>query len=241
MTETNQPETAVKVDKPKKPQPVWDNKPLSKNYFRYVELQKAIEHAQHWEQTERLPELIKAVQEPARKLTRYEKEYSRWVLPLYTDPKEKINIYKLTCEIRALAMWLKEGTPITARTTDLPEQFHLPGGDYWSSKKYWGHDDYVQRYTRLCALRASMRGRMHFSPNTRMERLTEFYDIDVSGDCMDLEAQREWVSDIAWEFAWAREEEKEKAVKIIGREPAPKPKDSRGWLHKLIDRLLGFE
>jgi len=202
-------------------QPMWENFPLSENYYQYLELQKAIQFAQIWEKTELLPQLIRAVQDPASKLTAYELEYANWVLPLYTDPKAKIDLYGLSCEIRALAAKLADKEPGLGRAPgempqDLPEKYQggFTKGNYWYKKRGWNRDEYVYSYTKLCALRAALRGKIHFSPNTRTKTLEGFYDFDLSGEGFSLEAQREWVDTIAGEHSFAHQ-----------KKSWPKPRD----------------
>lgn len=97
----------------------------------------------------------------------------------------RIDIDKLKSEIRSLATMLR-GEP-----------------QRWPFKN-------KLRYTRLCALRASLRGRLHFAPGTRPDAV-HFYKLP----CMDrsepsgnwkytkvtLEAQAEWVEPLLAEFA----------------------------------------
>ncbi len=56
------------------------------------------------------------------------------------------------------------------------------------------------RYTRLCALRASMRNKLHFSSTTR-DSSRHYYRIGEFSDKMTLDMQRRWVEPLIEEFA----------------------------------------
>lgn len=127
----------------------------------------------------------------------------------------KLNVKKIKTEIRLLARALREHNaafkqaqrekrdpyglePSEDLLKELEEvfqpeyrlrQFRSRYGNYWM----WGA--VAIYFTRLCALRASMRGKRHFSPNTRPETME-----DLGLESTSLEDQREWAECIAEPF-----------------------------------------
>lgn len=82
-------------------------------------------------------------------------------------------------------------------------QFRSPHSGYW----LWGAVSIY--FTRLVTLRASMRGKLHFSPNTKTETLE-----NLGLESISLEDQREWAECIADRFE--REESEESGVRVAG-------------------------
>jgi hypothetical protein len=165
-----------------------------------MELQRKLKNARKRGDIDRVAVLVKEIQDPALKLTEFEQEYSDWVLDLY---REKIRIDEIKAEIKKYAKELKEaksGEPIS-----------------------WGMSE---RYTKLCALRAAMRGKMHFSVNTRIDRARYELGLDIKDfkynaaansyeGILDLDVQKEWVDEIAEEFVEEPEEFEEFIPKKI--------------------------
>ena len=142
---------------------------LTTNYRQYIKLQLDLQRAVYRNKLEPCPErvkaLVEAVQEPASKLSEFEKEYAEWVLDIY-HPETGIDIKELKNSLG-------------------------------STKSY--------------ALRAAMRGRMHFSPNSRWNSLYWEYGLpltktgtDAYGNAefepLTLAQQREWVEDLAEDY-----------------------------------------
>lgn len=70
-----------------------------------------------------------------------------------------------------------------------------------SNSGYWLWGAVSIYFTRLCALRASMRERLHFSERTK-EATTDYLGIDYP---ITLEAQRQWAEVIAHRYELAEE------------------------------------
>lgn len=159
---------------------------LSENYREFMDIQHKLKKARKKNDSEKIAEFVKALQEPASKLTEFEQDYAEWVLDLYED---NIHIDEIKKEIKKLSAELKaDKVAKRASVWDVP-----------------------RTYTRLCALRAAMRGRLHFSPNTSLNKA--YYELCLplknvawlsinpfEKAILDLEVQKEWVTDIVDKF-----------------------------------------
>jgi hypothetical protein len=135
----------------------------------------------------------------------------------------KYDVQKIKTEIKLMARALREhnlafkqaqrekrnpfGLPPSDELTKqleaafVPHDLRLFRSNY-SGAYLWGAVSLY--FTRLCALRASMRGRLHFSPNTRPATLE---DLGLEG--VDLDSQREWAECIADRYEMAEERQPE--------------------------------
>lgn len=157
---------------------------LSKNYRQYIKLQNAIRFSP---EKENVGMLLQEIQEPGHALTGFEKEYAVWTQSLW----ENLNIDAIKTEIKRLSKVLRQGK----------EQGYRPDP----------YDSDVVRVTKLCALRAAMRGKLHFSPTTNINHAIWCKRIPVSDKkynatttcwegVVDFKAQMEWVGKVAKEF-----------------------------------------
>jgi len=157
---------------------------LSQNYRQYIKLQNAIRFNS---EKENVGMLLQEIQEPGHALTEFEKEYALWTQSLW----DRIDIDKVKEEIKRLGVSLRADKERGLRP--------LP------------YDVDAIRVTKLCALRAAMRGRLHFAPTTDINLAIWCRKIPVSDKkfnsqttrwegVVDLKAQKEWVEDIVEEF-----------------------------------------
>ena len=157
---------------------------LSQNYHQYIKLQNAIRFNP---EKENVGMLLQEIQEPGRALSGFEKEYATWTQSLW----DRVNVDAVKTEIKRLAAKLRQ---------EKDEKVQL-----------MPYDSDIVRVTKLCALRAAMRGKLHFSPRTDINKAIWCLRIPVSDKkynatttrwegVVDLKAQMEWVEKIAEEF-----------------------------------------
>jgi hypothetical protein len=167
---------------------------LTTNYQEYMQL-----HYLARKKDGKMPksEILEKIHNVSKKTTMFEKEYARWVTSLYD---KEINVEEIKRQIKLLSKYLtllnvacknaKDGEiPSVVMEEDIesckPPKQHRVG-------KWWNKD---KRITQLCALRAAMRGRLHFSPNTKKSTIN-YYGLASNG----IQSQLEWVKDLANEF-----------------------------------------
>lgn len=183
-----------------------------------------------------------------------------------TDSYHGIDVEEIKDEIKALAFLLEKekvlgkykskeraaGNPIPPKFeipekyTSWPEEFDVYYKKYRkTTEAVWAlnraYINTAKRYTQLCALRAAMRGKMHFSPNSDLTYLHD--ELGMYGDdwnycpssnkwcgTLDLEVQREWVEELVWEFQPSEEKPKVKIKKQVTK---------KLWWQKVIEVVLG--
>lgn len=142
------------------------------------------------------PETLNQINECWEQMTEFEREYVTWINSLYA---KKISISEIKRQIKILAHCLKK------ECVELTEQ---ESEDLQSCKpkkinhRWWSKE---KRYTQLCALRAAMRGRLHFSPHSNLDQLWGCYqigsrDADLNYAPIDLGVQKAWIEEVAAEF-----------------------------------------
>jgi len=134
----------------------------------------------------------------------------------------KLNVKKIKTEIRLLSRALRENSAAFKRaqrerrepwglapSEELLKELEVVFQPKYrlsafrsSHNGYWLWGGVSLYFTRLCALRASMRGRSHFSPNTKTETLE-----DLGLESISLEDQLEWAECIAEPFELDESEE----------------------------------
>ena len=135
------------------------------------------------------PEILSQINECWEQMTEFERDYVTWVNSLYA---RGIDISSIKTQIKILARHLAgESVPEQELESCKP-----------SKRRWWNKE---KRYTQLCALRAAMRGRLHFSPHSNLEQLWGCYqigsrDADLNYAPIDLEAQKVWIEETATEF-----------------------------------------
>ncbi len=145
---------------------------LTANYREYFSLQLDLQRATYRNKIDPCPDQIKdliaRIQEPAQKLTEFEKEYAEWALDLYHS-ETGLNIKQLKTDIKEVAKLDRE-------YKDTLKNVHrkkLPWEDLYKVSAKTRKFPLVT--SQMCALRAAMRGRLHMH-----KTLTE---------------QRDWVED----------------------------------------------
>lgn len=148
---------------------------LTQNYRTFCSLQYEARKAKR--KGEVAPELIAKINEQRSALTDFELDYYNWVSGLYTD---EIDVKKIKLWINTIASYLAE------KDYDKEVLKQCRFGQYF----YPSAHSYDSLYTRLCALRAAMRGRMHFAdkPNSNWR--------------MSYEEQKKYVEDLAESFTF---------------------------------------
>ena len=140
------------------------------------------------------PEIMESINACWERLTDFEKEYANWVNQLYAN---KINTDEIKRQIKILAKFLGNDGVLG----DLPKE-DLDSCKPGKAHRWWNKE---KRYTQLCALRAAMRGRLHFSPSSNLPQLygclrIPCYTGPESYKKIDLAVQREWIEDLSKEF-----------------------------------------
>lgn len=154
---------------------------LTENYFEYMNLHHQIKHQSTLRKV--MSMLLHKLEKPRSFLTSFERDYVRWVVSLHD---RKINIAAIKAEIRKLQESFKGA-----------KLHHL--------------EKDVIRFTKLCALQAALRGKLHFSSNTNIAEARFHRKLPVKNrgydresnlwlGTIDLEVQKNWVSDLAEEF-----------------------------------------
>lgn len=154
---------------------------LTKNYFEYMDLHFKIRKQSRIRRA--ISMLLHKIEQPGSCLSSYERNYVAWVVSLR---ERKINTQAIKEEIKKLQQSFKGA-----------KLHHL--------------EKDVIRFTKLCALQAALRGKLHFSPRTNIAESLFYRKIPVSyrafdretarwEGIIDLEVQRKWVSDLAEEF-----------------------------------------
>jgi hypothetical protein len=144
------------------------------------------------------PEVLEKIHTVSKEMTVFEKDYAAWVNDLYT---KGIDVAEIKRQIKILAKFNRHYTDAGKQASR--DGVCQPGKVVVSEEvesckpknaKYawWSKD---KRFTQLCALRASMRGRTHFSPNTESDTLSYH---GLAG--IDIQSQLEWIKEVAEEF-----------------------------------------
>ena len=144
------------------------------------------------------PEVLENINIAAKQMTEFERDYANWVISLY---KGNINVQEIKRQIKVLAKHLAEkevkvgeGEVVKVDEEKLKELESCKPKNL--RMKYW---DKTKRFTQLCALRAAMHGRLHFSASSDLTMLRGYYGIDA----LTLSAQKDWVEGIICEFQGA--------------------------------------
>jgi len=148
------------------------------------------------------PEILENINLAAKKMTDFEKEYAHWVNALF---KDGLRVHEITKQIKILAKYLTELKQHGPDDCIEPWKCkNVSDEELESCKPLSGHRwwDKTKRFTQLCALRAAIRGRLHFSPNSNHDTLTGYYGIAAP----TLLAQKYWVDEFAHEFQWENKE-----------------------------------
>ena len=149
---------------------------LSENFHNYMRIQHDIKHAIRGEKPDLVKELAQELQETAQNLTYFERDYAEWALGLYS----RISIPLLKTHIKEVAK--------------LDRKYKEVHKDLSRKKATWSDLAKVSKEARaypavtskMCALRAAMRGRLHHKK-------------------MSFEEQREWVEGIIHHFNKVKE------------------------------------
>jgi len=225
---------------------------LSSNYFEYIRLQRQLRKAISKKQLKRIDELTETTRKVYSKLTDYETQYADWVCneifeyrPI-SNSYHGVNVKEITDEIKALADYISK-EKIVHKYMQRKETYNCLAaakelGIQDFEKYYRKYSNVNKRFTQLCALRAAMRGKLHFSQSSNLQYLRD--NLGIYGKDWDqcpasgkwcgtitLEDQREWVDEIAHEF-WPEEE-----IKIT--KPKIRKDPSKPWWQKAIDAVLG--
>lgn len=123
---------------------------LSQNFYNYMRVQHDIKHAIRGEKPDVVRELAKELQQPAQSLTEYEREYTEWVLGLYS----RISIPLLKDAIKKMAKFDR-------RYKEAQKDLHREKITWSELNKVWQERPFGVTTTQLCSLRAAMRGRLH--------------------------------------------------------------------------------
>jgi len=135
------------------------------------------------------PEVLKAINASWEQMSEFEQDYVTWINSLYA---RQIDIGNIKIQIKILARHLA-GQAVSEEELESCNP---------SKRRWWNKD---KRYTQLCALRAAMRGKLHFSPHSNLEQLWGCYqigsrDADLNYTLIDLKVQKAWVEEVAAEF-----------------------------------------
>jgi hypothetical protein len=135
------------------------------------------------------PETLGQINDIWEQMSEFEQDYVTWINSLYA---RKINIMDIKNQIKILARYLAD-KPVSDEELEQCKP---------SKQRWWNKE---KRYTQLCALRAAMRGRLHFSPNSNLENLWGCYhiggcDADSNYVPIDLAVQKTWVEEVAADF-----------------------------------------
>jgi hypothetical protein len=135
---------------------------LSENFYNYMRVQHDLKHAIRGEKTDLVRELASELQEPAQKLTDFERDYAEWALGLYSR-----------VSIPLLKTHIKEVAKLDRKYKETLKDFHRKKLT-WSdlSKVSKEAREYPAVTSQMCALRAAMRGRLHHR-NTTLEEQRE--------------------------------------------------------------------
>lgn len=120
---------------------------------------------------------------------------------------KRLDVTKIKYRINLMAAALREHRQAFKQAQrEKRESFNIapdvkPGNEeFWKCYQrkvgkltFWRWSQLAQDYTNLCALRAHMRGKLHFCPRTKEETAEEF----MIGWPITLETQAEWVEDLA--------------------------------------------
>lgn len=137
------------------------------------------------------PDVLRNINECWNAMTEFEQEYANWINSLYAN---NIQWHLIVEQIKILARYLKDADSVTEKEL---EKCKPQGKRWWSKEK---------RFTRLCALRAARRGKLHFSSTSHTDQLWGRYQIPKGyphteiPETIDLAVQREWVEPLAEEF-----------------------------------------
>lgn len=134
---------------------------------------------------------------------------------------ERLDVKKIKHEINTMAAAIREyklGFKQAQRNKEdifeaniSPSEATVARAGEWFQKRYlnargkqvqWRWWQVEHDYTRLCALRAHMRGKLHFHPNTKQATAD---DLGISCP-VTLEAQAEWVEDVAEDYELPEDE-----------------------------------
>lgn len=159
---------------------------LTNNYRNYFKLHAKARKAEGMPS----PDLLRDINECWEEMTTFEQEYANWVNSLYAN---NIQWGRVIEQIKILARYLKDTDSVSEEELEKCK----PQG-----KRWWSKD---KRFTRLCALRAARRGRLHFSPTSHADQLWGRFQIpkgypSVAPEAIDLAVQKEWVEPLAEEF-----------------------------------------
>lgn len=140
---------------------------LTSNYREYIKLQLELQRAIYRNKLEPCPErvksLIEAVQDPATRLSEYERDYAEWVLDLY-HPETGLNIKQLKDHIKEVAKLDRE-------YKDTMKNFHRKKASWEDlSKVNRKFREYPLMTSQMCAIRAAMRGRLHMHKSLEEQR-----------------------------------------------------------------------
>lgn len=232
---------------------------LTPNYREYVRLQRQLRKAIGAKDLAAVEALTEETRKVYSKLTDYETRYADWLCndifeyrPT-TDTYHGVDVGAMKFEIKALAYLLQKENILYK---------YMQRNKVWDRKKaeealaiVWpeeyqelyskwrkSYTNTYKRYTQLCALRAAMRGKLHFSPTSKLENLRDIFGIHgedwqkcpTTGKLcgtLTLEDQREWAEDIAYEFY---PQEAEEAKKITIKKQPKKP-----WWQKALEAVIG--
>ena len=168
---------------------------LTTNYHEYMQLHYL---ARKKDGIVPKPEILESIHIISKEMSDFEKEYAEWVNTLYADG---IDVDEIKRQIKILAKYnhdltklvrqsAREGVSVSSRMVVKEE---VESCKPKNSKYRWWNKD--KRFTHLCTLRAAMRGRTHFSPNTEQDTL-DYYGLAGK----DIQSQLEWVREVAEEF-----------------------------------------
>jgi hypothetical protein len=150
---------------------------LTQNFHNYMKTQHDIRHAIRGERDDRVRELAKQLQSPASLLTEFERDYADWALGLYDR-----------LSVKLLKQHIKDVAKLDRKSKETMKDFHRKKATWDDlSNIYKETRKYPAATSQMCALRAAMRGRLHFKT-------------------MTLNEQQEWVEQIVHHFNKVREE-----------------------------------
>lgn len=121
----------------------------------------------------------------------------------------ELNVAQIKMDINLLAGYIRSG--VVEKPPEHIKKKYL--SSYFGGGECWLFGAMARDYTKLCALRATMRGRVHFSPNTDVIAARTLLGIKVKAklvdgvwqtEPIDLETQTEWVADLADQYEVAQ-------------------------------------